>query len=248
MEQYRDVSVKNGGKFVRYYHYEQGGVRYYLFSNEDTARPYETIVRMRGFDGGDYTVYDPFENKAVRRHSENGSIQLTLTPYNLICVVIGDNTECGDGSFVFEQKSEGSELISPIWEISVCEEKNLPSYRHYKTTAELESITGAEALYNFSGNIRYTATVKLDAEKGTLLDLGEVGSTAEVKLNGKPVGVRVYPPYRFDLSDAAVSGDNALEITVTNTCVFAQHDNFSRYLPIRASGLMGPVSLTVFKK
>lgn len=248
MEKYRDVSVENGGKFVRYYHYKQGEASYYLFSNEDAVRACEATVRLRGFGGGDYTVYDPFENKAVRRHSENGEVPLTLAPYNLICVVIGDDTECGDGSFVFERKAGSSVPISPTWEISVCEEKELPSYRHYKTTAELESITGAEALYNFSGNIRYTATVKLDSAKGALLDLGEVGSTAEVKLNGKPVGVRVYPPYRFDLSDAAVSGDNTLEITVTNTCVFAQRDNFSRYLPIRASGLMGPVTLTVFEK
>ena len=76
-----------------------------------------------------------------------------------------------------------------------------------------------------------------------VLDLGEVGSTAEVKVNGVSVGTRVYPPYRFAIGDAVVDGENTLEITVTNTCVFAQRDGFSRYLPIRASGLMGPVTL-----
>ena len=203
---------------------------------------------MRGFKGGNYVVYDTFENKAVRRYSENGDIPLTLAPYNMLCVIVGDNTELGDGSFVFEAKEGETKLLSPTWEISVCEEKQMPNYRHYKTTAELENITGADALHSFSGNIRYTASIKLDKKKEMLLDLGEVGSTAEVSLNGKNLGVRVYPPYRFNISDAVIDGDNSLEITVTNTCVFAERDNFSRYLPIRASGIMGPVSLTVSDK
>ena len=248
MEKYRDVSIENGGKLVRYYHYEKGERACYMFSNEEAIKTYEVTVKMRGFSGGSYVVYDTFENKAVRRYSKNGSIPLTLAPYNMLCVIIGDDAELGDGSFVFEAKEGETRPLSSTWEISVCEEKQMPAYRHYKTTAELENITGPDALHSFSGNIRYTASVKLERKKEMILDLGEVGSTAEVSLNGKSVGVRVYPPYRFDISDAVIDGDNSLEIIVTNTCVFAERDNFSRYLPIRASGIMGPISLTVSDK
>ncbi|MBO5219318.1 MAG: hypothetical protein J6C52_07805, partial [Clostridia bacterium] len=75
------------------------------------------------------------------------------------------------------------------------------------------------------------------------LDLGEVGETAEVYLNGKCAGVRLVPPYRFDLTELAKDGENTLEVIVANTCTFEQRDNFSRYLLIRPSGLLGPVKI-----
>ena len=242
MTPYRDVTVENGGKYVRYYHYEREGAVCYLFANEDITRTLETTVRLRGFEGGSYTLYDPFENVAVTRHSKDGTIPLTLAPYNMVAVLIGD-ASLSTGRMIFEENKPAKEILSPTWEISVCEEKNLPAYRPYKTTDALESITGPDALSGFSGNTRYTAKVDLKKTPDLVLDLGEVGSTAEVKVNGVSVGTRVYPPYRFAIGDAVVDGENTLEITVTNTCVFAQRDGFSRYLPIRASGLMGPVTL-----
>ena len=94
---------------------------------------------------------------------------------------------------------------------------------------------------DFTGNIRYTATVILDRTRHRILDLGAVGQTAEVKLNGKKVGVRTFAPYRFDISDAVQEGKNTLEITVANTCVFEQRDGFSKFMLIKPSGLLGPV-------
>ena len=68
---------------------------------------------------------------------------------------------------------------------------------------------------------------------------------ATVYINGRCVGIHegIFSPFEFDITMFAKVGENTLEITVTNTCVFAQRDGFSRYLPIRASGLMGPVTL-----
>jgi hypothetical protein len=48
------------------------------------------------------------------------------------------------------------------------------------------------------------------------LDLGEVKEIAEVRLNGKPLGTLWKPPFKVDVSDALVEGENTLEIKVTN--------------------------------
>ena len=39
---------------------------------------------------------------------------------------------------------------------------------------------------------------------------------ADVKLNGKDLGILWKPPYRVDVTEALRAGDNALEIAVTN--------------------------------
>ena len=48
------------------------------------------------------------------------------------------------------------------------------------------------------------------------LDLGDVQAFAEVKLNGKPLGVLWKPPFRLDVSGIVTSGRNSLEVGVTN--------------------------------
>lgn len=51
------------------------------------------------------------------------------------------------------------------------------------------------------------------------LDLGRVSVMAEVTLNGKELGILWKPPYRVDISDAVISGDNILEIKVVNLII-----------------------------
>ena len=48
------------------------------------------------------------------------------------------------------------------------------------------------------------------------LDLGDVQVMAEVKLNGKDLGILWKPPYRVEITGVAKPGDNALEVKVTN--------------------------------
>jgi hypothetical protein len=51
------------------------------------------------------------------------------------------------------------------------------------------------------------------------LDLGQVAVMAEVRLNGKNLGVLWHKPFRVDVSKALKPGKNTLEIDVTNLWV-----------------------------
>ena len=71
----------------------------------------------------------------------------------------------------------------------------------------------------FSGDAVYRTTFRWrgDLSDGAYLDLGEVRYACEVRLNGQPLGCRMWRPFRFDLSGALQRGDNLLEVTVSNT-------------------------------
>ncbi len=76
------------------------------------------------------------------------------------------------------------------------------------------------ALANFSGSAWYETEFNLPAAvagEKLVLDLGEVGLAAEVWLNGRNVGERVWKPFRFDISGAAHPGNNRLRLRVTNS-------------------------------
>ena len=242
MEKHRDVTVDGGTRYVRYAHYDRGGEQCYFLSNEDIKQVSATVT-VRGFTGGEYVLWDAFENKAVRRYSPDGRIPTVLAPNNLLVLILGSDISANAERLACELCREDEELTVD-WRIEICREGDLPNYIPYKTVHTLVNVTAPDEMPNFTGNMRYTATVSLDPEKHRVLDLGLVGQTAEVRLNGKHVGTRLFAPYRFDISDAAVAGENTVEVTVTNVCVHEQRDEFSRYMLIKPSGLIGPITLS----
>jgi hypothetical protein len=73
----------------------------------------------------------------------------------------------------------------------------------------------------FSGTAVYRKTVTIPAEnlganRILELDLGRVEVIAEVRLNGKDLGILWRAPFRVDVTGAAKAGDNELEVRVTN--------------------------------
>ena len=73
----------------------------------------------------------------------------------------------------------------------------------------------------YSGTAVYTKTFdlpSLPANSGerTWLDLGDVRELAQVRLNGKDLGVLWAPPFRVDITDAVKPAGNSLEVEVVN--------------------------------
>lgn len=116
---------------------------------------------------------------------------------------------------------------------------------------------------DFSGSCRYeTGFDKPDGAFGPVtLDLGEVRYTCEVTLNGQNLGVKVAPPYRYDLPEGLLKEKNLLSVRVSNTAgnEYYHTRTFDKWAPWQlstyhkkqmefcrdtlASGLYGPVRL-----
>ena len=96
------------------------------------------------------------------------------------------------------------------------------------------------------GRIMEELAARLAADPGSRrlrLDLGRVGETARVYVNGKLVGDRVTAPYSYDITDYVREGENELVVIVSNTLANRVKDHFSTYMQIPPSGLLGPVKL-----
>lgn len=105
-------------------------------------------------------------------------------------------------------------------------------------------------LPHYSGGLRYRQTLRLPPEfvgRRVWLDLGQVRGTAEVEVNGRKVGVRLWKPYRFEVTRFVQPGENTFAITVYNT--LGPHFGSGAYpTPYvypgqEVSGILGPVRL-----
>jgi len=113
-------------------------------------------------------------------------------------------------------------------------------------TMDLGDWSKAGILNNYSGGVKYQKTITLTEQEVmqiTTLDLGKVIATAEVSINGKKVGVRVAPPWQFDLSDLLKAGENRIEVTVFNTLSNHYQTIHNLYRGDPTSGLLGPVRM-----
>ncbi len=237
-----DVFMETHSMHLRYHHAVRGGAHIYLFTNEDINHTIDTELTLRDFLGDRYIRYNAFEDRAeVVEVDRPGRVHLTLPPYHSVMLLCGDVDY--DGIPQATPAPEGTARpLTPSFTIDL-REKDGEDFVFYKQTSALTSITGRGEKPRFSGTMRYRATVKLCASDA-VLDLGDVGETADVYLDGKPLGVRLFPPYRFDITGMTHDGDCELTVLVTNTLGYRIHDGFSKFLLLPPSGLLGPITVS----
>jgi len=100
-----------------------------------------------------------------------------------------------------------------------------------------------DGLASYSGGAWYRKTVNIPAAREVVLDLGSVAAAAELRVNGQSVGVRVSPPWQFDISKQVKPGENRIEVLVCNTLANHYLTVPTKYRGQPTSGLLGPVAI-----
>jgi hypothetical protein len=234
---------------------------YAVFYNPDNPpRDEPHVPLLKWFRNPPNIVYDILPSEKIRVgwyrfEAPPGlkSLKLKMKVRSIEAWVNGEPFKVNDGKIT---------LPSPINEVSkiALRVEHEPGY--YAGAAFLEPVTFEcgrglislgdwcdFALESYSGGAIYAKKVKLNANqlKGkVLLDLGQLNSTAEVFVNGKPAGTRLGRPYQFDITNLLREGENRIEVRIYNT--LANH--YSIGYPTRyvykgqtVSGLLGPVKL-----
>ena len=208
-----------------------------MFFNEDYVKTANTRVNLPV--KGDYNKLDIMTEKYFSGFSHDGSLHINLLPNQSAIYIFGDCAE-----FPKEDKPEWEQILTPSYKLSLADYRSLSHFEDYGYFNEFFNITSSEIKPDFAGKMRYTFDfyVKKDG-RITYLDLGYVGQNATLFINEKDIGIRISPPYRFDITDALKDGKNHAVITVSNTLVRISRDFLSKNLQLSPSGLIGDVKL-----
>jgi hypothetical protein len=172
---------------------------------------------------------DAFTEVPQTRNASMLAVRVSLKPYEMTAVRIAERLPAVVGATSWQPE----ESVAGEWEI-------VPAGQPARRVKELDDWRRWPGLEQFAGTVTYRKSLNL-ATPGApaALDLGEVGEIAELRVNGKRAGVRIAPPYVFDLTKLVRAGANDIEVDVTNTAQAKWTEGFSRGDAV--SGLLGPV-------
>ena len=230
----RDLRLTPQHPDLRFIHYRKDGLDYYLLVNEGEG---EIAGQVRLAVSGEIAAWDPLTGgeRAVEAQAADGDgLQVELDLGRRESVVLAVDRRA---PFVplpaLPRLSEERIPLDLRWEV-----------RDLDGEAVLVPAPGDWARQRgyelFSGTLRYLTELTLPAAaREAWLDLGQVGDSAAVLLDGRQVGVRMWAPYRVRLGKGLAPGTYRLEVRVTNS--MANEYEGSQ----RPSGLIGPVTLVM---
>ena len=233
-----DLSIDGDFPHLRAYHIVRDGRDVFMFFNESFALRAKTTARLNA--RGSFARLRLLEDFAVSDATDDGAVALDLLPGQSEILVFGD------GAGLPAAKPCGAvRTIHPTFNVEIADSDDLAAFRPYCVTDELFSITAPDRLPSFAGKARYTFALDGDEATGgeRALDLGRVGQTARVWVNGGYAGIRVAPPYRFEIGKFMRPGENTVVVETANTLARKVRDRFSEFLQLPPAGLLGPVSI-----
>ena len=240
----RGVVVDGGFPKLRCCHYTAGTSEIYMFVNESVADEIHTTVTLAdAADMDGCVLLDLLNDDTAVVKTSCGKLRLDLAPYQSVIAVF-DRETIGVMGLAEKKAWTSAGEADLTFKIETAPYTNMTDYTVFAENVKscaLPNITDIRNNPDFSGRIRYTCTFDKPTDV-TGIDLGTVGQTSHLWCNGIDCGIRVCPPYRYDLTDALRNGENELVIEISNTLANAIRDGFSGYMAIPASGLTGGVT------
>jgi len=218
---------------------------FWLANNAATWQTCE--VAVRGVRGA-ASIWD-CETGGIRpvpsTESDAGStLALVFKPYEAYWLVFDPEEKTPSGPAERKPEFEVVAAIEGTWKVSF--DPGVQPVMEFSLKPPAPFAQGVEkpledwsvwGLQRFSGLLDYSKAITLEApEKGMNLDLGQVCHVAEVWVNGKSCGARLWGPHVFDIGEALRPGRNGVRVRVANLI----NNSYGEYTE---SGLLGPVRI-----
>lgn len=234
-----------------YYHYRKNGQDILFFFNESVLETVDTMAAVPLVDGQNIYCYDAFSDSYMVPVMKNGKIRLKLAPYQSAVYILGrPETETGKIYTEGERKvtayipdtdedsRQKETALQGSWNISYADAHAYPHFTEVVKNSAVIPLNAVDGYSDKAGTVSYERKVYKPETKGRIrLDLGMAYETVQVFLNGNPAGIKIVPPYEFDVTDLLRDGGNTLRIEVTNTLGTRVRDGMSQYLVIEPFGM-----------
>ena len=257
-------SKQNDDTEVLYVHRKLAGSDIYWVNNrKDRSEDIEASFRV---EGKIPEIWHP-ETGLIEKASfsiEGGvtKVPLHLEPSDALFVVFGNKARQNSLTIEKPQEKVLTEIPAP-WTVTFQEKRGAPAEASFDALAPWNENNDPGIKY-FSGTGSYLKTINVPAEwlnenSEIWLDMGVVKNLAEVLVNGKSLGIVWKTPFRINVTEALKSGENSLEIKVTNLWVnrligdqqpdvkekltYTTQAFYQAGSPLLPSGLIGPVRL-----
>lgn len=223
----KDIEVLNNEKDVAWIHRNDGDEHYYFISN--SAAKNKSIQISFRISGMQPEIWNPVTGKtsnALVWETDNNrtTVSLNMEANGSCFVVFCNKSKSTSGVIRTITKEHNSEpekiLLNDDWDVRFQENRGAPSSAHFEKLISWP-LHADSTIKFFSGTAHYKKTFRLTSkqlksDKRILIDLGEVKNVATITVNQKEVAVIWTPPFSADITDYCKSGENVLEIAVTN--------------------------------
>ncbi|HTL06790.1 MAG TPA: glycosyl hydrolase [Chitinophagaceae bacterium] len=271
----RESMADSGLQFVR--RVNKGDAIYFISNPTDHAVTGKIVLQTGAAAVG---IYDPmFSRSGLAKLQRMGSDSVGLfidLPAGESLVLRGTHTKLQGSLFPFTRKAGAPQLLNTGWKLHFTEGgPTLPADASNISPGSWTEIDSSHTTKIFSGTGLYSIHFGKPAGNyaALQLQLGKVGESAAVAVNGTKIAVLLGPVFSVNIPSALLKQDNILEIQVTNGMANRIADldkrgqpwkkfyntNFPAKLPEnrgpdglftaaqwtpKPSGLMGPVTLT----
>ncbi len=213
--------------------------------------------------------------KNFRQTKEGTSLNLNLDRFESLFIVFRDPISANNRDKTEQDFPKFNRLIdlNDSWKVTFDPQWNGPGETEFDTLYNWIT-SSEERIKHYSGKAIYRKTFDLStianrtiktekAKDRVFLDLGNVKNVAEIRLNGKNLGILWCAPWRVEITNTVKSKDNKLEVDIINLWanrvvgdlnlpkeqrVTKTHDKFRFDMlksdsPLLDSGLLGPVQI-----
>lgn len=261
-----DVIIRNAKAEVLYVHRQTGNEDiYWLNSRSENPNDAEVSFRVTG-------------KIPERWNPQTGAVETVSYQIKDGRTIVPLHFESWDACFiVFREKTTATAYTKPAvtvtpvltitspWTITFRSHTEVPkSLTINKLTSWSENTDPAIKYFSGTGSYSTTFTLPTLVAGGRYeLDLGEVRNLAEVRVNGKDVGIVWKRPFTLDITNMLKPGANTLDVNVTNLWVnrligdagadashkatFTTMPFYPADAPLLPSGLLGEVKISLKK-
>ncbi len=212
-----DIQANPANDRIRYHHYvHEKDSHIYMLINE-CDKNYHGQIDFYQMTSGKPYIYDAWTNTLEKADYSNGTLYVSLDPLKSMIVIFDKDTPI-DGKD-YKEKMHWNQYTSidfdNQWKRSLCKSIDYPNFGPEKSVSIPDLL--AEEEPTFSGFARYVNTFSVQSSDQIQLEITDAYEGVEVFLNGTSLGIQIAPPFKYNLSNMVISGNNKLVIEVATT-------------------------------